>query len=272
MKEQSQKVNFKELLGTALTNTGKLLEAYKAFNTYSFGNQMLLLGQFAGRQVDPAPVATFKQWQDKGYKVKKGEKALKMYIPCPIKTEEERGGEIVQKSFTFFKVVPRWFSLDQVEPMEGAKVKAIKESILPNFDFKLALETLGISEVKFSHHNGNCQGYAKEKTIAVNPLAQLPNKTRFHEMAHVLLGHTDMIAHDFKDMPRDLKEVEAESVAMLCLGALGLEGVEYCRGYIQNWYDGEEIPEANCRRIMQTADKILKAGNPELKKDSEGQE
>jgi hypothetical protein len=34
--------------------------------------------------------------------------------------------------------------------------------------------------------------------------------------------------------PRDVREVEAEGVALLVLGALGLEGLEYCRGYIQH--------------------------------------
>jgi hypothetical protein len=46
-----------------------------------------------------------------------------------------------------------------------------------------------------------------------------------------------------------LREVEAESVALLCCEALNLEGADYCRGYIQNWlcpaigYNGDAIPE-----------------------------
>jgi len=55
-------------------------------------------------------------------------------------------------------------------------------------------------------------------------------------------------------------EVEAEATAMLCLAALNLPGVEYCRGYIQNWIDTETIPEKSCRKILSTTDKILKAG------------
>jgi hypothetical protein len=54
-----------------------------------------------------------------------------------------------------------------------------------------------------------------------------------------------------------LKEVEAESVALLCLESLGMDGAEYCRGYIQNWL--HVIPERSAQRIFAAADKILKA-------------
>jgi hypothetical protein len=54
--------------------------------------------------------------------------------------------------------------------------------------------------------------------------------------------------------------VEAESVALLCLESLGMDGTEYCRGYIQNWLSGATIPERSAQRIFSAADKILKAG------------
>ena len=73
--------------------------------------------------------------------------------------------------------------------------------------------------VDFEQVNGNVQGYAThEKTIAINPLAQLPNKTMFHELGHQLLGHCDGAqTSDGMTLPRNLKEVEAESVALICL-------------------------------------------------------
>lgn len=84
----------------------------------------------------------------------------------------------------------------------------------------------------------------------------------------MLLGHTLQI--DFEDaehLPRNLREVEAESVAYLCCEALGLEGGEFCRGYIQNWAHGEPIPESSARRILRVADQILKAGTSQYRKD-----
>jgi len=61
-------------------------------------------------------------------------------------------------------------------------------------------------------------------------------------------------------LPRSLKEVAAEAVALLCLESLGMPGAEYCRGYIQTWLAGAEIPERSAQRIFSAADKILKAG------------
>ena len=107
--------------------------------------------------------------------------------------------------------------------------------------------------------NGNCQGYANGRQIAINPMAEMPAKTTFHELAHIELGHTSEAVHDSETLPRSLKEVEAESVALLCLESLGIDGAEFCRGYIQNWLSGATIPERSAQRIFPVADKILKA-------------
>jgi hypothetical protein len=78
--------------------------------------------------------------------------------------------------------------------------------------------------------DGNCQGYARDRTIAISSVAELPHKTRFHELAHVLLGHTaEADQNDGIVTPRNLRECEAEAVAMLCCAALDLPGVEYSR-------------------------------------------
>jgi hypothetical protein len=67
------------------------------------------------------------------------------------------------------------------------------------------------------------------------------------------------MSHRF-GLPRSLKEVEAESVALLCLESLGMDGAEFCRGYIQNWLAEATIPERSAQRIFAVADKILKTG------------
>ena len=87
-------------------------------------------------------------------------------------------------------------------------------------------------------------------------------KTRFHELAHILLGHTaEGEQTDSEIMPRSLRECEAESVALLCCAALDLPGVAECRGYVQHWWgQGQEIPERSAQRILKVADQILKAG------------
>jgi hypothetical protein len=43
---------------------------------------------------------------------------------------------------------------------------------------------------------------------------------------------------------------------------LSLPGVEYSRGYIQNWWgQANPIPEKSAQRILKVAEQILKAGS-----------
>ena len=119
-----------------------------------------------------------------------------------------------------------------------------------------------MQEVPFDHSDGNCLGFARDHSISLNPINPLPHKTRFHELAHVLLGHTvGGLQADSDVTPRTLRECEAEAVALLCCAALELPGIDEARGYIQHWWgQGHEIPERSAQRILKTADQILKAG------------
>jgi hypothetical protein len=61
---------------------------------------------------------------------------------------------------------------------------------VPEWNELRALNALGIARVPFHHANGNCQGYATGRDVAVSPIAFLPHRTLFHELAHIVLGHT----------------------------------------------------------------------------------
>ena len=62
--------------------------------------------------------------------------------------------------------------------------------------------------------------------------------------------------------PRDLREVEAECVALICCSSLGLGGEEFSRGYVQHWLKGQRIPERSAQKVFKAADQILRAGRP----------
>ena len=121
----------------------------------------------------------------------------------------------------------------------------------PAWDAERALAALNVTEVPFDATNGNGMlGYARGRTIAVSPTSPLPHLTRFHELAHVLLGHTtEGDQHDGELTPRNLRECEAEAVAMLCCAALDLPGVEFSGRYIQAlvgvWKDTEAVRPAD---------------------------
>lgn len=260
---------FSDLLSRALIEPGVVSRAYSAFHGYSVGNQILAFVQCAERGIAPGPIATFMGWKDKGRYVRKGEKAIVLCMPvtCKRKANADRPADSTEpdadpqaETFTRFVYRPHWFVLSQTD---GADVAPTP---IPDWDAARALAALGIVEEPFAETDGNCQGYARQRTIAVSPVAELPHKTRFHELAHVVLGHTSESEAGWSDSeltPRSLREVEAEAVALVCLEALGLPGAEHCRGYIQYWNArraAEPIPERSAQRIFKAADQILKAG------------
>ena len=164
-----------------------------------------------------------------------------------------------------------WFSLDQTEGADYTN-----EVSIPEWNKVQALSGLGITEQRFELLDGNTQGYAipNKKHLSVSPVALMPWKTLFHEVAHHLLGHTATgdetgVMSDGPTTPKCIKEAEAEATAYLCCATLGLTGMEESRGYIQHWLNGEEFPEKSARRVFAAADKILKAGNSSSKEEGD---
>jgi antirestriction protein ArdC len=250
------------LLIEAVNKPGLIMQAYSAFWSYSIGNQLLALLQCHMRGLQPGPLATFPKWKSLGRYVKRGERALTLCMPVTCKRrDDESDEESEEKSFTAFINRARWFVLSQTEGEDLGPV------IIPEWDVEQALVMLSIERIAFASTDGNRQGYARQRQIAINPVAQLPYKTLFHEMAHITLGHTtEAYFTDPELTPRSLREIEAEAVALVCCESLGLEGAEYCRGYIQNWLcqkgdiDENVIPEKSAQKILRAADQILRAG------------
>lgn len=256
----NQQAKWSELLLEAVNAPGKILEAYAAFHNYSIGNSLLALSQCYARKLQPGPLNTYEGWRQLGRQVHRGETAITLCMPITAKKRvrvpdclEEKYEEQVR---TMFVYRPFWFVLSQTVGDTPFNPE------IPGFDLEAALRNLSITRIEFDETNGNVQGFARDKSIALNPVAQLPQKTSFHEIAHVVLGHTQenqMV--DAEATPRSIREVEAEAVAMICCEALGLEGAAYCRGYIQHWLAGErEIPNQSAQRILTAATAILKAG------------
>ena len=161
-------------------------------------------------------------------------------------------------SFTHFTYKAHWFVLAQTEGVE------YQPPNLPEWNEERALAALDIQHIPFEDLDGNTQGYAKRgRKIAVSLIAALPVKTLFHEVGHVTLGHTDEgDLSDTERTPRDIREMEAEAVSLLCCESLGLPGAEYSRGYIQSWGQGQTFSERSAQRVFHAADQILRAGYP----------
>ena len=244
-------------LDSALNEPGFISGAYSAFWNYSMGNQMLAMSQCLIRNIPLGPIASYKAWKDKGRQVRKGEKAITLCMPVSFKVKEkDEAGEETEGVRSGFVFRPNWFALSQTD---GAEFQA--EAKIPAWDKDKALAALGVAEVPFEMLNGNCQGYATGEAIAVSPVAQYPHKTRFHELAHIVLGHTkEGTMSDSEHTPRDTREVEAEAVAYILCTLLDLPGLAESRGYVQGWLQGNKVSDKSAAKIFGAADKILKAG------------
>ncbi len=256
-----------------LTEPGKLGDHYRAFHKYSLGNQALAVWQLCMRGLQVSPISSFNGWKQKGRMVKKGEKAIALWMPCtPSKKETtsdagDAAGEKSEVKRSFFMMRNNWFAFSQTEPDPRASVEAEPDPELQiNWDKDQALAKLEIREVPFTQVNGNRQGFAMpiSRVISINPLAGTPMKTTFHEMAHCILhASVTTVMEDGIELSMSLIEAEAEATAFLCCSALGLPGLESSRAYVQGWLSStaeREQFKKSAGRVFSAADKILKAG------------
>ena len=255
-------VSWAALLDEAVKKPGFIHEAYTRFHNYSLGNQLLVLYQCTERALPLGPLASFLKWKELGRHVKKGEKALTLCMPVTCKrtstVKKDDGTEQDEQStFTHFIYRNHWFVLSQTEGKE------YQSPAIPEWNEQGALAALNIERIPFEDLDGNVQGYAKRgRKIAISPIAGLPFKTLFHELAHALLHCAEIDMADTDQTPRGMAEVEAEAVALLCCESLGLPGAESSRAYIQSWGQGQAISERSAQRIFHAADQILRAGKP----------
>jgi len=121
-----------------------------------------------------------------------------------VQAQERRGRRRIKqrkRTFTSFVYKARWFVLSQTEGED------LQPQVTPEWDAKRALAALDIEMIPFEQYRTELQGFARQRRIAINPVAQLPHKTLFHEMAHVTIGHTlESDSPIRKGTPRNLRK------------------------------------------------------------------
>lgn len=273
MAETSKQLDWQKLLNEALTAPGSLGDTYNRFHEYSLLNMLLFWSQGIHE-----PVASYKRWQSLGRHVLKGAKAKEVIVPILVKGEPEPRPEqdedesIEQKRervarLIGFKLVHGVFPLSDTEGKEPPPMQ------LPGWDVETALEKLKIKRVPFEALDGNIQGYSRSREIAINPVAVNPEKTLFHELGHVVLGHTLTSQLSEYAQHRGIMEFQAEATSYLALNELGKmdeETASHSRGYIRHWLSNEQLPrEREVRLVFAATDTILRAGRLALAAPSE---
>lgn len=253
------KLDWPELLDDALTLEGRVGDVYSRFYEYSFLNRMLLRMQGVNE-----PVATCKHWQKLERQVVRGAQARSILRPIFSKSraaaEKVGGDQEASARLVGFKLVKCLFPLSETT---GKELPPAPE--LPGWDLEAAKAELGIREVPFESLSGNTQGYSIGLEYATNPLAVNRNRTTFHELGHIVLGHTLPSQHADYLNHRGVKEFEAEATSYLTmheLGQLDEASATHSRGYIQGWLLGEKPSDESIRSVFKATDAILRAGRP----------
>lgn len=257
------------------------LASRRHFHRYSLANQVLIAMQSPTATL----VAGFRAWLKLDYAVKRGEKAIRIWVPIPpsrkqLKRWQEQGGNPDERPPTYFKLGPV-FDRAQVTPLPppakpvplDLPIREITgEDLAPALPRLLDLAGEIDSVVEFEAIAGSRRGYyeldtrriAIEKTLPANGQV----KTLVHELAHALL-RAEPSAED-PALERAAEELVVESVAYTVCGALGLDTSGYSIPYLASWaQDGDiAILERTASLIDQLARRIEDAALPGERPDS----
>lgn len=244
-----------DLLEQALMDSDVLSENFNKFHRYSTRNQMVLRRQGADE-----PMASFAGWKKEGRQVQKGAKAL--YVRRPVQVDDldlpKVDGKYQKKTiFPFTKCSFRLSDTKMID--ETADDKYINPTI--NADWKIIADNLKIEVKKFEMVDGNVQGYATGNSIAISELATNPAMIAYHEIAHVVLGHTKLT----NSVPKGIRELQAEATAFIVAKTLGVKfNEEESQGYITHWQRHKNIDKVFINQILTAVDKMTKATLPKV--------
>jgi len=245
----------------------RFLDFSRSFHSYSLNNVLLILGQ----RPTATAVAGFRQWQGKGRQVRKGEKSLKIfgYSTKKITEEDPETGEEVEKRLPRFPILSV-FDIAQTDLIDGEEDHSTVAHRLTGTDDLGILATVSdyltasgwsvTREQLDGHTNGYATNHGRRVVIEAALSPAQAAKTIIHEAAHITLGHLDAPERDYREH-RGAMECEAESVAYVLAGLLGLDTSAYSIGYIATWSDKDTDADTHgvSEAVHGTATRVLAA-------------
>lgn len=244
------------------------------FHPYSLNNVLLIMGQmpFATH------VAGFRKWQSLGRQVRKGERSLKIFGFATKKVHgspedaEPNEDEVATKRHVYFPILSV-FDISQTDPIEGmdqtpqfavpltggddADIYKRVERFIVRRGWTVTVQEIPGGANGFATADGTRQIVIDE---ALEPAARA--KTLLHETAHALL-HCELPEEEREVMGRAAREVEAESVAYVVAGSLGVDTSAYSIDYLASWSPADtHLIRASAARVLKAAHEIIDALTP----------
>lgn len=254
----------------------RYLDFLQSFHAYSINNTLLIMRQFP----EATQVTGYRKWQAVGRQVRKGEKALRIfgYSSKKITVEDQDTGDEVEKRIATYPILSV-FDISQTDAIEGAEpVPEITHPLQGTDDAGIGaavaewLTARGWS-VEVEDIAGETNGYTDGDNARVVIDANLSDahaaKTFLHEAAHVILHHGDdkALTVDYAGH-RGICETEAESVAYVVAGLLGLDTSAYTVGYVAGWSDCDtELIKSTAANVLRAAHILADALAPDEDED-----
>ncbi|MFI3054879.1 PBECR4 domain-containing protein [Streptococcus suis] len=249
-------------------------------NNYSSRNLRLILAQ----QPTASQVASFKQWKETfGRHVKKGEKALRIFVPITYIKKDENNQPILDldkdgkpEIGTTFRLKAAVFDVSQTDGKEMPKAVSDVKDQLTDQDYGNLYRTLmtiaknNHVSVRFEELEESRKGYydTANHQIVLNKVGMNKSqliKTFLHETAHSELHHKD---HPQKDqLTRSTAELQAESVAYVVASYYGLDTSNYSFGYLASWSQDKDTLrdlEAQLDIVQQEAKSLIERMDKEM--------
>ena len=199
----------------------ELVRFYSRFHQYSIANSILIMMQ----KPDADAVAGYRRWQELGRQVRKNAKAAHIWCPVIRKVENESSSDedLVVLSFKTGYVFSDKDLVDaDTNPLPTARPPLA--DTYPELLSRLvtAVEDSGVA-IRFVPHIRGAEGYYSRSSHQI----VLEEGKDSHNQVLILLhewGHALFHAHqDAADWPKEQKEFEAETVAMVMGHLLGLD-------------------------------------------------
>ena len=245
----------------------RFLDFAQVFHRYSINNLLLILSQ----RPDATRVAGYRTWQSVGRQVTKGQRGIRIFGGRDVVTREEderTGEETEHRTRRFFPVSV--FDISQTEAIDPDAEDPSTIAHRLTGDDPLGILAAVVDyltgqgwTVEREAIAGEVNGYtttdgSRRVVVDVDLSPAHAAKTALHEAAHVLL-HAEEDPAEYVQH-RGVKETEAESVAYVVAGLLGLDTSAYSIGYVAGWSEGDaETIKATAARVLRAAHTLAEA-------------
>jgi len=231
----------------------RYLDLQARFHRYSWRNCLLISDQRPSASL----VAGFHRWKQLGRKVRKGEKAIRIMAPCPVRRENTQTGD--EEERLFFKTACV-FDVSQTEGKELPEfdvpdVVASAEELLQNLEQVAAKRGIAVGYTTMTNGSyGVSKGGRIE--IATGHSTGQQAKSLAHEIAHEVM-HREKGGQIDTDVSREIRELEAEAVAYVVCRHFSLNADLRASRYIALWGGDAKKLAASFSRISSTARALI---------------